>query len=205
MVNKKHLDVDRDGQFDSPSKLSTDTAWCQPLFNRDYADADILRLAAFFRDNPNPILVFTPVGDIVKVNPPAERLLRRLPIPATELLPENHRQIVQACLAGQLKEHGVEVSINNHVFALTYHPLPSFGMVYLYVIEITDYRRAEADLLQVAANTVALAKLAISQLQAFRTTLPKPAQRRRPADAFADLFVAMDGCVFSASPGQKER
>ncbi|UBF26792.1 hypothetical protein K9N68_02010 [Kovacikia minuta CCNUW1] len=203
MVNKKYLDQDRGGQFPSDERLVANTAFCQSS-NHDYADADILHLSTFFRNNPNPILIFSPTGDVVKANPAAERLLKRIQIQETDLLPADHRQIVAACLEGRLKEHAVEVTVNDRVFALTYHSLSSFRMVYLYAIEITEYRRAEADLLRIASNTVALAKLAVSRLQAFRTTLPQPAHPPSPQDAFADLFVAMDGCVFSASNGSGE-
>jgi hypothetical protein len=204
MVNKKYLDTDKKGQFTQPLILATSAELHQPLFKHDYADADILHLSAFIRNNPNPILVFSPDGDIVKANPSAGRLLRRLQIQEVDLLPADHRQIIKACLEGRLQDHGVEIAVSDRIFALTYHSLSSFRMVYLYAIEITEYRRAEADLLQIAANTVALAKLAVSRLQSFRNKLPKPAKQIQQQDTFADLFIAMDGCVFSASSSSVE-
>jgi hypothetical protein len=204
MVNKKYLDTDKEEQFTQPPLLATGADVHQPLFKHDYADADILRLSAFFRNNPNPILIFSPDGDVVRANPSAERLLRRLHLQETDLLPAEHRQIVKACLEGRLQDHGVEIAVNDRIFALTYHSLSSFRMVYLYAIEITEYRRAEADLLQIAANTVALAKLAVSRLQSFRNKLPKPVKQIQQQETFADLFIAMDGCVFSASSSPVE-
>jgi len=65
-------------------------------------------------------------------------MLKRLQIQETDLLPGNHQQIIDACLKGELKECGAEVTVSDRVFALTYHSLSSFKMVYLYAIEITE-------------------------------------------------------------------
>jgi hypothetical protein len=122
-----------------------------------------------------------------------------------ELLPSEHIQIVRSCLEGQIKEYTVEITTSDHTFALTYHPLSSFGIVYVYAIELTDYKKAEAELIRVASSTVPLAKVAIAQLQQFRQSFASHTQRRWQPLATAaagscipaDLFIAMDGCVFS--------
>jgi hypothetical protein len=98
-----------------------------------------------------------------------------------------------------MREWAIEVNTHNHIFALTYHALPAFQLVYLYAIEITEFRRAEDDLLRVVASTLTLAKQAVLRLKAFRQTLPKPAKQSRQPDAFSEMFVAMDGCVFTSN------
>lgn len=195
MVNKIHFNTEPSEQIPDLSLRSATSNLHQTQLNHDYADADILRLSTFIRSNPNPILVFNPDGTVMKANPVAERLLKRLRIEETDLLPEDHVQIVQACLAGKMREFCVEVNTQSHVFALTYHTLPAFKLVYCYAIDITDFRQAEEDLLQIVSSTIALAKQAVFRLQTFRKTLPKPARRKQP-DPFSDVFVAMDGCVF---------
>ncbi|MBW4580946.1 MAG: hypothetical protein KME42_15370 [Tildeniella nuda ZEHNDER 1965/U140] len=180
------------------------------LSKRDYAHADIIHLSAFIRDNPNPILVFSPDGAVVKTNPAAVRLLKRLQRDALALLPAEHPQIVTACLADQRKEHTIEVMINNMYLALTYRSLPAFKIVYLYAIELTDYRQAEAELLQIASKTIDLAKQAVLQLQAFRKTLPQPTVAAAPQATVPkqvllnDIFVSMDGCMFASAVGGEE-
>ncbi|MCL6433544.1 MAG: hypothetical protein K6T90_04880 [Leptolyngbyaceae cyanobacterium HOT.MB2.61] len=203
MVNNLHTNTQQSGQFTQQSGqfeesplLSVPTGRYQSQLHHDYADADILRLATFFRSNPNPILVFSPDGNILKTNPAAEKLIKRLQIQESDLLPVDHVQIVQACLGGQMHEYGVEVTTHDHVFALTYHPLPAFKLVYLYAIEITEFKRAEEDLLQIVANTLAMTKQAVSQLRTFRKAQFKPTPRSQPQEPSTEMFVAMDGCVF---------
>lgn len=175
------------------------------VMSREYVDAGIIQLAAFLRDNPNPILVFNPEGTVIKINPAAVKLLKRLQIEALALLPPEHPQIVKACLADEGHEHTIEVTVNSAILALTYRSLPAFKIVYLYAIELTDYRRSEAELLRITAKTIDLAKQAVLQVQALRKTLPratvKPAVTQQ-GDA-TNMFVSMDGCMFeSASRGK---
>ncbi len=212
MVNKKNQMADWQAQFTSRS-LEPMGLKALPLLNkRDYADADIIHLAAFIRDNPNPILAFSPDGDVIKTNPAAVKLLRRLQVPPGAILPADHPQIVTACLTGHRKECTIEVTVNNIYLALTYRSLPAFKLVYLYAIELTDYRQAEAELLRIASKTIDLAKQAVLQLQAFRKTLPQPivptvAMSQSEAlhqASLTEMFVAMDGCVFASAMGGTE-
>jgi hypothetical protein len=199
MLNKKHLDAEQSGQFFQAAS--------QYPLGGDYAEAEILRLFIFFRTNPNPLMVFSPTGEVIKVNPAAERLLNRWQIEQSDLLPEAHLQIVRSCLAGQ-REYRVEVAVKQRVFALTYHALPSFKLTYLYVLDITEYRQAEEEFLLVANSTIERIKRAVMQIQGFQRSLPKRVGWRQVllgADclehrpSMADLFVAMDGCAFSTS------
>lgn len=196
MVNKKQWNTVRGVPLDRPSRSSAPDLHRHRL-NHDYAEADILRLSAFFRSNPNPILVFSPDGVVFKINPAAERLLKRLHLNEADLLPDNHHQIVNACLEGTLREYGVEVATDRHIFALTYHSLPAFKLVYVYAIDITDYKLAEADLVRIATHTLTLAKQAISHLQSFRQARGQSGGQFIPSAASSDFFVAMDGCVFA--------
>lgn len=199
MLNKKHLDAERDRPFFQAAS--------QPPLGDDYAEAGILRLSNFFHTNPYPVLVFEPTGEVIKINPVAKKLLQRWQINQANLLPQNHRQIVRSCLAGQ-HDYRVEVAVNERVFALTYHSLRSFDLAYLYVVDVTEYRQAREEFLRVVLKTIGRINLAILQVQGFRRSLPKPPTWRqallgpdwaehRPSTA--DLFVAMDGCVFSTA------
>ncbi len=144
------------------------------LTNRSYVDADIIHLATFLRNNPNPILAFSPDGEVIKTNPAAVRLLKRLQVETKAILPADHVQIVMACLAGQYKERTSEVTVNSSYLALTYRVLPAFKLVYLYAIELTGYRQSEANLLKIASKTLELSKQTVLQLQALRQTQPQP-------------------------------
>lgn len=209
MLNKKSLDADLDGQFGGLPLDRMNHSSSQNLWNCNYAEADIIRLSAFFRDHPIPILVFNPEGEVIKTNPAAERLLNRLHIEQAHLLPAEHLQVVQAALEGRLREYVVEVKVNGCILALTYQAVAAFKLVYLYAIEITDYHKSEEEFLRMANHTLDMVKIAILQLHNIRRSLPRRKSWRRlllgtelnhPSET-ADLFVSMDGCVFSATAG----
>ncbi|MBD2035292.1 hypothetical protein H6F76_09665 [Leptolyngbya sp. FACHB-321] len=200
MVEKNNQTAAYQAHFVELLSSSTSLKTRQHLTSRRYADAGIIQLAAFLRDNPNPILVFNPEGAVIKVNPTAVKLLKRLQVEALAILPPEHLQIVKACLEREGHEHTIEVTVNSSILALTYRSLLAFKIVYLYAIELTDYRRSEAELLRIAAKTIDLAKQAVVQVQALRKTLPKATVK--PAAAHqgdvTNMFVSMDGCVFES-------
>jgi PAS domain-containing protein len=152
MVDKNHLDAVRLGEF---CHASQDSLPC------DYTEATIIRLAAFFRNNPNPILVFNPDGEVIRANPAAERLRLRLQINLTALLPEEHHTVVQLCLSGRVPEHVAEVKVHDRVFVLTYRAFISCKVVYLSAIDVTKYRQTEAEFVQLANYTLDLVKLIV--------------------------------------------
>lgn len=208
MVDKNNPRAAQHAQF---AKLSSKSIGLEPhqhLASREYADASIIQLAAFLRDNPNPILVFNPEGAVIKTNPAAVRLLKRLQVEPLALLPAEHPQIVTACLEGQRQEYTIEVTVNNLYLALTYRSLPAFAIVYLYAIELTDYRRSEAELLKTALKTIDLTKQAVLQLQTLHKSLPQitvPTAATshevitRNHAPLTEMFVSMDGCLFAST------
>ena len=201
MVNKNNQTAAYQAHFVELLSSSASLKSRQHPMSREYADASIIQLAAFLRNNPNPILVFDPQGEVIKINPTAVQLLKRLQVEALALLPLDHPQIVKACLADEGHEHTIEVTVNSTILALTYRSLTAFGIVYLYAIELTDYRRSEVELLRIATKTIDLAKQAVLQVQALRKTLPKATGKATATHHQGDvtnMFVSMDGCMFES-------
>jgi hypothetical protein len=205
MVSKNLPDAGQPWESFKSSKTAADFASHKSSSDNHYADADIIRLSVFIRCNPHPVVVCNPEGEVIKTNSPADRLLRRLNIDCSDLLPMEHTQIVQSCLEGPCKEYTTRVKVKEYTIALSYHAIPSFGIVYLYAIEITNSRKARAELLEIASNTLSLAESAIAQLQQLGTflvnhTLPLWHSLFLTTVgplSTSELFVAMDGCVFS--------
>jgi len=164
-----------------------------------YTDADILRLADFFRNNPHPTLVFNPVGEVIKVNPSAQRLLRHLSIQSDELLPAEHVSIVQTCLS-QHQTLTCEVRVGHSLLALAYAAIPSFQLVYLYAIDLTEYRKAEDHLLQAISAALSLTRMSLwQQAQHVKSHLLVTLARQPYAQlnpSAPEFFVAIDGGVF---------
>lgn len=198
--NNSNADGQSDPNGGSPASNHPNSGSSQ----RDsYAEADIIRLSLFLRRNPMPILVCSPDGTVIKLNPAAEKLLRVLHLPELELLPVEHEQFVQTCLAGTHTIPAIERIVGDRVFAITYNPVLSFNLVYLYVVEITDYRRAEDEFLQFTEKTIDPVKHAVMQLRATSRQWHwglQDFETSKPANQV--VFATMDGCVFAiGDPG----
>ncbi len=188
---------------DSGQPNLTERSQNQSQSRDPYADADIIRLSLFLRSNPLPILVCSPDGVVIRHNPAALKLLKHLNISESEILPLNHAQLVQDCLEAPLQQLTIERAVCDRVFAITYNPVSSFSLVYLYVVEITDYRHAEEEFLRLARNTTDTVKSAVLRL---RTLQPLEFLKQTPSSrehsgckalaSDSKWFATMDGCVY---------
>ncbi|HEX5726760.1 MAG TPA: PAS domain S-box protein, partial [Longimicrobiaceae bacterium] len=116
---------------------------------RKHAQEESLRLAAFPRENPDPILECDRAGATVYVNPACDRLVWELGVRRPErLLPRDHARIVAECLETATSARDVEVQVGTRVLAWNYHPQPPLGTVYLFGHEITERKRVEERLIQ---------------------------------------------------------
>jgi diguanylate cyclase (GGDEF)-like protein/PAS domain S-box-containing protein len=120
---------------------------------RRRAEEQSLRLAAFARENPNPIFELTPDGAVVWVNAAGQRLVAALGVdgPAS-VLPDHHAELLRQAVAGGIGARGEEVAVGGRVFAWSYHPQPSLGTVHLFGEEVTERKQVEARLLHEAVH-----------------------------------------------------
>ena len=110
-------------------------------------EAENIRLAAFPRESPHPVLESDAQGNIQYVNPAAESLLNKLRLErVTDLLPPDHEKLVRAFLKEGESFFGIGVSVRNRIFSWSYHPVPNAGVVRLYGADITDQQRAADNL-----------------------------------------------------------
>ncbi|AFY83667.1 PAS domain S-box/diguanylate cyclase (GGDEF) domain-containing protein [Oscillatoria acuminata PCC 6304] len=103
-----------------------------------------IRLAAFPKYNPNPVLACDFQGEIVYVNPATERVLEELCLGlATGFLPMNHRELVVNSLNQGKSGWQVERFVQDRLFYWLYHPIPSLNIVHIHVMDITDRQNAQ--------------------------------------------------------------
>jgi len=119
---------------------------------RQRAEEANLRLAAFARENPNPIIECDGDGRVLWINGAGERLLAEMGVAADGLLPEHHRRIVREAGASGAGARGQEAHVAERVFAWTYHPQPALGTVHLFGEEVTDRKSGEERLLHQARH-----------------------------------------------------
>jgi len=119
---------------------------------RRRAEEESLRLAAFARENPNPVFECDRGGRVVWINAAGERLVRELGLDTPErLLPPQHARLVCEAGAGT-GARGQEGHVGGRVFAWAYHPQPALGTVHLFGEEVTDRKRVEESLLHQAMH-----------------------------------------------------
>jgi diguanylate cyclase (GGDEF)-like protein/PAS domain S-box-containing protein len=121
------------------------------ITERVRAEEENLRLAAFPRESPNPILECAPDGRVLYTNPAGLRLAAELGVPGPEwILPPDHAERVARC--GESAGAGVEVRVAGRVLAWTYHAQPRLGTVHLFGEEATERRRVQEQLVHDARH-----------------------------------------------------
>ncbi|HEX9939475.1 MAG TPA: EAL domain-containing protein [Longimicrobium sp.] len=121
--------------------------------SRRRAEEENVRLAAFARENPNPIFECARDGGVLWANAAGERLVAGLGLDRPEhLLPEHHRRLVHEAAASGTSARDQERHVGGRVFAWTYHPQPGLGTVHLFGEEVTDRKQVEERLLHQAMH-----------------------------------------------------
>ncbi len=111
---------------------------------RKATEEENIRLAAFPKYNPNPVLACDFQGEIVYVNPTTERVLEELRLGlATGFLPINHRELVRNSLQQGKSGWQVERFVQDRLFYWWYHPIHSLKIVHIHVMDITDRQKAQ--------------------------------------------------------------
>ncbi|HET7275644.1 MAG TPA: EAL domain-containing protein [Longimicrobiaceae bacterium] len=156
------------------------------------AEEENARLAAFSRENPSPILESDGEGNLLHVNPAAQRITEEIgEIDVMALLPDNHRQLVQTCLQNGQGFRSVEVAVGEKVFSWTYHPHQASQVVHLFASDITS-RRVMEEQLRYDALHDALTGLPNRMLFMERLAHSILRAKRREEYLFAVLFLDLD-------------
>lgn len=105
------------------------------------------RLAAFPIKNPNPFLTFSGDGTIKYMNPAAAQTLREIGLDSVdEFLPANHGTLTTDCMVTRSGFRDIEVEVAGRVYSFGYYPNPSGDDVFVYVMDVTERKRAEGKL-----------------------------------------------------------
>jgi diguanylate cyclase (GGDEF)-like protein/PAS domain S-box-containing protein len=159
---------------------------------RRRVEGDLLRLAAFPRNDPDPILECDREGRPVYVNPAAERLVRELGVAgAAGLLAPRHAELVLGCLESGEGIRDVEVRVAARAFTWTYQPDLATDTVHLFAEEVTERRRVEERLLHDALHD-GLTGLPNRPFFMERLGQAMARAKRRPGDSVAVLFMDLD-------------
>ncbi len=151
-----------------------------------------IRLAAFPKYNPNPVLACDFQGEIVYVNPATERVLEELRLGlVTGFLPRNHRELVVTSLKQGKSGWQVERFVQDRLFYWLYHPIPSLNIVHIHVMDITDRQNAQ-DTLRHEALHDSLTGLPNRAFFLNRLTSALNRAKVQPDYQFAVIFLDLD-------------
>jgi diguanylate cyclase (GGDEF)-like protein/PAS domain S-box-containing protein len=118
------------------------------LADLDLSESDKRRLAAFPRDNPNPILAYDGEGRVTFENPAFTRLREALGGKTPEdVLPPAHRQLLESSQRGQ-PAASREYACGSRYLIADYQLIPGADATYVYFRDITEQRLAETELIR---------------------------------------------------------
>ena len=108
------------------------------------AEREIEKLAAFPRENPNPVMECALDGSLNYYNQAALNLAEYVgKARPEELLPPGTPLIVQECLGAGKSRLGLETTLNKRIISWSFFPILTTQVVHCYAEDITEHRRAE--------------------------------------------------------------
>ena len=127
--------LDAEGRFVGSFAMFTD------ITDRHKAEQQVVSLARFPSENPNPVLRADSRGVLIYANPAARPLLSEWDAALGAPLPGDHRTMVVDAI--QRGEHlSADILVGKRAFALSVAPVAKEGYANLYGMDITDRRKA---------------------------------------------------------------
>ena len=117
---------------------------------RQWTMPGIEDLARFVAESPDPVLRIAKGGEVLYANEPGLSLLRALGSDVGGPTPKPWQQVVQRVLASGVREI-FEEEHDGRAFSIWAVPVAEKGYVNLYAHDVTDRRRAEAEVRRLAA------------------------------------------------------
>lgn len=119
------------------------------ITKRRQAESRAASLAKFPDENPNPALRISSDGVVAYHNKPSEVLLRAWGCSKGHLRSSKWLRLVRMAYdSGWPQQH--EIECGEQVFALTLAPIPEFGYVNIYALDVTERKRLERAVLEIS-------------------------------------------------------
>jgi signal transduction histidine kinase/ActR/RegA family two-component response regulator/HAMP domain-containing protein len=112
-------------------------------------EAELQKLAAFVKLNPNPAMELAGDGTVTYFNDAALRMSRSVGQASPEaVLPPNVREIVRSCLDAGQSALGLQTRFGGRTLAWAFHPVAANQAVHCYVEDVTEQLNLETQLRQ---------------------------------------------------------
>ena len=117
------------------------------ITERKRAEAEIQKLAAFVRFNPDPVMELAADGTLNYLNPAAREMARSLKLSDPEaILPRNAAAIAEECLRLGNSKLCQEISIDGRTLSWSFFPIVASQVVHCYGGDMTERSNLEAQL-----------------------------------------------------------
>jgi PAS domain S-box-containing protein len=117
------------------------------ITERKRAEAEIQKLAAFVRLNPDPVMELAADGTLTYLNPAAREMARSLGLDDPEaILPKEAAAVARECLRLGHSKLRQEISINGRTLSWSFFPIIASQVVHCYGSDMTDRMNLEAQL-----------------------------------------------------------
>jgi two-component system, cell cycle sensor histidine kinase and response regulator CckA len=121
----------------------------QNVTNQKRTETEVVRMAAFPRFNPNPILEFAADGTLNYSNEAALKMAQELKMEhPSAILPLNTATIVKMCLATGENHLYVQNFVNGRTLSWSFYPIEGHHVVHCYAEDITSRLNLEAQVRQ---------------------------------------------------------
>jgi signal transduction histidine kinase/HAMP domain-containing protein/ActR/RegA family two-component response regulator len=144
-----HSRVAREFSSDEVQFLMTVANAIGTAVERQRADAELQKLAAFAQLDPNAAMELDADGNITYYNDAAQKLaLTVRKNHPREILPDKIEGIIRECLStGRSKQH-LETKMNGRTFSWAFHPVIDLNVLHCYAEDITEWLSLEEQLRQ---------------------------------------------------------
>ncbi len=117
------------------------------ITERKRAEAEIQKLAAFVRLNPNPVMELAADGTVTYLNQAAHEMAGVLELAdACAILPQDTPALARECLRLGNSKHSQEITISNRTLSWSFFPIVASQVVHCYGTDITDRLNLETQL-----------------------------------------------------------
>jgi signal transduction histidine kinase/CheY-like chemotaxis protein len=117
------------------------------ITERKRAEAEIQKLAAFPRFNPDPVMELAADGTLTYLNNSARDMARQLKVANSEaILPQNASAIAQECLRQGHSKLSQQIQMNGRTLSWSFFPIIASQVVHCYGADVTERLNLESQL-----------------------------------------------------------
>lgn len=114
---------------------------------RSRAEAEIQKLAAFARFNPNPVMEFSASATLAYFNDAARHMASSLGCDSpSALLPRETAEVVRECLASGQSRLQLQTFVGQRTLSWSFFPIPGSNVVHCYATDLTERLTLESQL-----------------------------------------------------------